>query len=108
MGQCSGEVAAGPQPRDGELDFADPRLPGALTVAVPVCHSLGAALVQAGADLPGDLGLHRLADEPGERLTPNVGVLVAHELAPELVEVQALLRHRGAPLVAFLLRFRRL
>jgi len=54
-------------------------------------HPLGALLVEAGADLPGDLGLHELADEPGERLTQDVGVLIAQQLAYELVEAQALL-----------------
>jgi len=60
-------------------------------------HPLGALLVEAGADLLGDLGLHELADEPGERLTQDVGVLIAQQLAYELVEAQALLGHRGAP-----------
>ena len=56
-------------------------------------------LVQAGADLLRDLGLHELAHEPGKRLAQNVGVLITHELAHKLVERQTRLGHRGAPLV---------
>jgi len=100
--QEAGEVGAAPQARDLQGDLAGPRLPGALAVAVPVRHALGALLMQVGADLPGDLGLHELAHEPGERLSENVGVLIAHELAYELVQTHARLGHRGAPLVVSL------
>jgi len=64
--------------------------------------------VQAGADLLRDLGLHQLADEPGEALAQHVGVLIAHELAHKLVQRHARLGHRGAPLVVSLQRMRRL
>ena len=104
----AGEVAAGAQPRDGELDLAGAGLPAALAVAVAVRRALRRLLMAAGADLLGDLGLHELAHEPGERLAQNVGVLIAHELAYELVQRHALLGHRGAPLVVSLQRFRRL
>src|SRR5690606_29270437 len=79
--------------------LTDARLPEALAVAVPVRGALGGLLVQAGADLRGDLGLHELADEPGERLAQDVGMVIAHELAYELVQTHAHLGHRGAPLV---------
>lgn len=59
----------------------------------------GLFLVQAGADLLRDLGFHQLADELGERLAQHIGVLIAHELAYELVQRHALLGHRGVPLV---------
>ena len=103
----AGEVAARAQPRDGELDLAGAGLPAALAVAVAVRGALRALLVQTGADLLRDLGLHQLACEPGERLAQHVGVLIAHELAHKLVERHALLGHRGAPLVVSLQRMRR-
>jgi hypothetical protein len=104
----AGEVAAGPQPGDGELDLAGAGLPETLTVAVAVGRALRALLMQIGADPGRDLDLHELAHEPGEALAQNVGVFIAHELAHKLVEAQTRLGHRGAPLVVSLERFRRL
>ena len=70
------EVAALAQLGDGQLDRADPRVPVARPVAVAVGGPLQAALVELGADLGADVGLHQLACHPGHAFQQHVGMLV--------------------------------
>ena len=56
-----------------------------VAVAVAVGEPSRILLVAVGADLPGDLGLHELANEPVECLAKDIGMLSAQELAEELI-----------------------
>jgi hypothetical protein len=57
------------------------------------------ALAVGGADQLGHLGVHQPLDEPHQRLTQEVGVLVRHQVADDLLGRHPLpLGHRGAPL----------
>jgi hypothetical protein len=78
------EVAALPQPWDGQLDRPHPGVPGPLPVAVAARHPVAAALAVAGASLLGDLGLHQLLRQPNHGLAQHVGVLIGQHLADQL------------------------
>ncbi len=58
--QEAGEVRACPELGDGQLDGADPGVPGPLAVAVAASSPLGVALAVASAGGRGHLGLHQL------------------------------------------------
>jgi hypothetical protein len=54
-------------------------------------------LAELGADLPSDLGLHQLADQPRHALAHDIDVLAAHQLVDHLRSGHPpVLGHRGA------------
>jgi len=94
------EVAAGPQPWDGQLDGADPGVPVAGAVAVAVGNPVGAAFAVVGAGKGAGLGFHQLVGHPGNALAQHVGVLVGHELVSKLGSGHPWpLGHRGVSFV---------
>jgi len=70
--------------RNSELDLADPRLPLARAVAVPMRRALRAHLTAAGADLLTDLGLHQLPRHERDRVAQEVRMLIDQRLGDDL------------------------
>jgi hypothetical protein len=94
------EVAALAELGDGQLDLADPGIPGPWAIPVAVGEAVGGALTELGADLCDDVGLHQLRGHPGHRLAQHISVLVGQQLVGQLGSGHpGPLGHRGASFV---------
>jgi hypothetical protein len=92
------EVRAVADPRDRELDRADPRVPA--PVAVPVAAgqaALRVALTLGHARELGDLSLHDRLREHPNALAQDVDVSLGGCLAERVEHGHAVLGHRGGP-----------
>jgi hypothetical protein len=90
--QEGGEVAALPQFRDPQLDGADPGLPVAVAVAIPLDQPVGAALAGSGAGEIAHLQLHQALGGEADHLAQEGGV---RALLQQLAEGDPVVGHRG-------------
>ena len=95
--QERGQVAALPDPRDLQVDRADPSVPIPGPVAVAVGGPLRVALAVLGTDLGADLGIHQRLSEHPHPFAREVDI-GAVGLAQQLHQLHGGHGHRGSPL----------
>ena len=99
-----GEVGAGGDLGDLQLDRARARVPAPGAVAVAVGGALGAPLVGRGTDLAGDLGLHHRLGEHPDAFTQQIHVVFLEQLADERRDVHPGGGHRPSSLTVLSMR----
>jgi hypothetical protein len=95
--QEAGQVAALADPRELQLDGADPRVPIPGPVAVAVGGPLRAALAVLSAELGAHLGIHQRLGKHPHALAQEVDI-AAVRLAQQLQQLQGGHGHRDRPL----------
>jgi hypothetical protein len=93
------KVAAPPQLRDRQIDAADPRVEGPLTVAVAVVHPLRRHLAPASTGQRVDLGGHKPLRELAHHLLQKIIPIALELLAQPPQRVHLVVDHRVLPLV---------
>jgi hypothetical protein len=95
------EVAAGAQPRDGQLQLTNPGIPAALAVAVALgLAAVGGAFTKLGTGQRADLGLHQRRDQPGHAVAQHIGVFAGEQLVDQISSDHPVaLGHRGVSFV---------
>jgi hypothetical protein len=92
------EVRAVADPRDGEVDRSDPRVPAPVAIAIPVRQAaLRIALAVGHPGELGHLGFHDRLGEHPHTLAQDIDVTVGRRPAERLEQGHIVVGHRGGP-----------